>query len=741
MDEPTKAGNRNNAEDRARIRTIRKMAGEIANVTREMEPDDEDKTDLPILGGELVKADITIDLPAGMLEWVTVKAGANEWELDVLGVPFGGPYDGKDRDRQYFDGRTNIYQEHYKTIPAVYGHGMNPEGKRGAKPEIIGTAEYSHKDGQGHWYKVVLNKASKLAQRIWEAAKKGLARASSGSLSGMVRFDADGHISDWPVAEMTLVDLETSKLIPANPYAIAMPAMKAAYEAAGIELPSVNQPEATAGGDVPGAADKTTKTTLGVIEMDEKDLLELLDKRDAEKSAAAAKAQEAAAIEALRKENEAMKAQLAEANRLPGGAPVMRKWADVDKYDSLNAAETGLLIDTLKAAGREVSPAAYKAVALKVARSNDDYAKAGLKEHFGELSDGVIKAMVEKAATDPAYSTLSGYGSQFVGTAYSNQLWEAIRADARVVGRIPTVVIPDGYSSEYFPIEGADPTWYKVAETTANDSTMKIPAGTVTHSLMATANKQITVAKMGARTSFTGELQEDSLIPWLPNLRRQLEVSGREMMEYVVIDGDTATSSNINDIGGTTYSGAATSLFLLTNGFRKSPLVTTTTQSLSAAGGFVAENYLNTLKLLGSNGLGASNPQQCAFIVDPNTWYASAGLPEAKDRNQNIFVVDNGFVTRAYGIEVIPSWFMHYNSSTRKANTAGKVDQDTVANNAYGAIVAVRFDQWKIAYKRRMTMEVVRRPESDTWDVVALTRWGLGQRDTVAAAETYYVGV
>jgi len=53
----------------------------------------------------------------------------------------------------------------------------------------------------------------------------------------------------------------------------------------------------------------------------------------------------------------------------------------------------------------------------------------------------------------------------------------------------------------------------------------------------------------------------------------------------------------------------------------------------------------------------------------------------------------------------------------------------------------VRFDQWKIAYKRRMTMEVVRRPESDTWDVVALTRWGLGQKDTVAAAETYYVGI
>jgi hypothetical protein len=717
---------------------MRGAAKRIADITVEMEPDDDE----PQEGAECdkpVKADIVLRMPEIALQWVSVKAGADEWTLDVLGVPFGGPFDGKDHDKQYFDGSTKIYNDFYQTIPAVYGHGADPTGKRAAKPAIVGKATYSHKDERGHWYKVILDRASEYARRLWDAAKAGAARASSGSMAHMVRFGAGGHIDEWPVTEMTLVDVGTSKLIPANPYAVALPAMKAAYDAAGLELRE-KQPEAAAGVKATGAADITNQSTKGFLAMtpeEQEALNKLLDERDARKAAATAEAQKAAEVETLRKENEAMKAQIAAANRLPGGAPHVREYADTDKYDGLSAADTALVADVLRSSGRPIPVGMVKAIALKTARENDGYAKSSLKAAgFGDLSDAAIKAV-----TDPMYSTLSNAGAEWVGTAYSNQLWEALRANLQVVGRIPSVVIPDGYSSEYFPVESTDPTWYKVAQTTANDSTMGVPAATVTHSQMTTAQKQITVAKMGARVSYTGEMVEDSLIPFAAQLRLQIAKSGAEMMEYVVIDGDTATSSNINDIGGTTYSGAATSLFLLTNGFRKSPLVTTTTQSRSAAGGFNVEDFLATMKLLGSNGLGASDPRQAVFIVDTNTWFAAAQLPEAKDANQTVLRVTDGFVNRAYGFEVIPSWFMHKNSATRKANTAGKVDQDTVGNNAYGAILAVRLDQWKLAYKRRMTMEVTRRPESDTWEIVALTRWGLGQRDTLAAAETYYVGV
>jgi hypothetical protein len=747
-----KIGARNNAGDKATVREIRKAARTIVEHTMSLEPDDEDKPKEEHQGSQYVKgADMVIELPEIMLQWVTVKAGADEWTLDVLGVPFGGPFDGRDRDKQYFDDKTEILSAHYKTIPAVYGHGLTPDGKRAANPEIVGTASYSHKDERGHWYKVVLNQASKLAARLWDAAKKGAARASSGSIAHMVRIDANGHIAQWPVAEMTLVDVGSSSLIPANPYAVALPVMKALYDAAGLQL-SEQQPEAKpAGGETqPGAADKQPiKTVRGVIEMDEKELLDLLDKRDAAKATAAAEAEKAAQVEELRKENEAMKAKLAEMNRLPGGVAKVAKWADTNKYDHLSAEDLALALDmqsNIHRTGRGSAPSmsAIKALALKAARieqekvsvETEHYVKAAVAPIFGGLDDDAIKA-----ATDPAYSTLGSAGDEWIGVVYSNQIWEAIRANVQVISKIPTKVIPDGYESNVIPVESTDPTWYKVAQTTAADSTMKFPVASVPASQMATANKSLTVAKMGARAMYTGELAEDSIIAYVPQLRGQLTKSGAEMMEMVVIDGDTAVSSNINDIGGTTYSGNANSLFLLTNGFRKSPLVTTTGQSRSAAGAFVAEDFLLTLKLLGSNGVGASDPTKCAFIVDPNTWYASAQLPEAKDKNQTVFTVDGGLVTRAYLVEVIPSWFMHYASATRKANTAGKVDQDTVGNNLYGGILAVRFDQWLLGYKRRMTMETTRFANSDSWEITALTRWGVAQRDTLAAAETYYVGV
>jgi HK97 family phage major capsid protein len=702
-----KIGARNNAEDKGRIREVRKAARAIVDHTMAMEPDDEDREEMVtkyladpasiVVMGDTVKA-----LPDGRVGGYLVRFSTAA-DPDITGEFFTAETD--------FGGAKNT--------PILYHHGGDKIiGKR-----IIGAGELKA-DEVGVWVEAQLNMRDRYEKAIYEMAKAGKLGWSSGTAGHLVervrKSEGAVWLKSWPLG----IDASLTPT-PAEPRNTSM------------SLKSVTQPEAAAGVKATGAAD-TDKHLTGVIDMDEKELLELLDKRDAAKAAADAEAKKAAEIDTLRKENEELKTAAAKANRLPGGAPLVREYADTDKYDGLDAAETALAADVLRGANRPVPVGMVKAIALKTAREEKNgYARGNLKAAgFGDLSDAAIKA-----ATDPMYSTGSLIGSDWVGTAYSNQIWEAIRANAQVVGRIPTVVIPDGYSSEYFPVESTDPTWYKVAETTANDSTMKIPVGTVTVSQMATATKQLTVAKMGARVDYTGELTEDSIIGFAPQLRMQLAKSGAEMMEYVVIDGDTATSSNINDIGGTTYSGAATSLFLLTNGFRKSPLVTTTTQSRSAAGGFVVEDFIATLKLLGSNGIGAGDPRQCAFIVDPNTWFAAMQLPEAKDANQTVLRVQDGAVKYAYGVEVVPSWFMHKNSTSRKANTAGKVDQDTAGNNLYGAILAVRFDQWKLGYKRRMTMEVTRRPESDSWSIVALTRWGLAQRDTLAAAETYYVGV
>ena len=462
---------------------------------------------------------------------------------------------------------------------------------------------------------------------------------------------------------------------------------------------------------------------------------------------------EAARIEREKREavEAAVKADRVRSNRLPmGDAPYQAQFSDTNKYDNLDATELSLLIETEKAFKMPVQPAALKAMSLRVAglKDNNDeetrkavaYVKGSFKFDTGiDATPEAVSAAV-KAATDPMYSGGSNIGSDWVGTAYSTELWRKIRADNQVVSKIPSEVIPDGYSSKTWPLESTDMTWYKVAEATASDATLKVPAATVTASQLATANKNIAVGKLGARGLYTGELEEDSLIRFSGQLRTQLEVSGSEMLESLVIDGDTETSANknINNIAGTPTS---TDYFLTFDGFRKLALVTNTANSASASGSLSIDDFLDLLKLMGTAGIAGSDPSKCSYIVDGNVYYAMAKLPEVKTKDVNsAATVENGFVTKVWNVGVLPSWQMHKASAKRMANTAGKIN-GTDGSNTTGAVVAVRWDQWKVAYKRRMTIETTRIANADSYEIVALCRLGLGYRDTEASAILYNVGV
>ena len=469
----------------------------------------------------------------------------------------------------------------------------------------------------------------------------------------------------------------------------------------------------------------------------------------AEAEAKAKEERDAAIAEAVKEERAKFEAK--ERRLVSGDAPYQAQFSDTWKYDNLSGSELSLAVEMGKKLGVNFTPAAAKAMSLRVAelkdnnseedRKNVAYVKGNFKAatSIEPTQEAIEKAV--KAATDPMYTGASPM-SDWVGTAYSTAIWNAIRAENNVASKVPADVIPDGYSNKVWPVEGADVTWYGLSETSAADGTMKIPVASVTASQITTSgNKTLSVAKLGARAMYSGEATEDSIIAFAPQLRSQLEISGSEMIESLFIDGDSelSASKNINAIDTTP---AATQYFLKVDGFRKLALVTNTANSRSAGGSLVIEDFLSTMKLMGTAGLAGTDPSKVAFIVDGNTYYAMSTLPEVKTKDVNTAAtVENGFVTRAFGVGVLASWQMHKISAKRMANNAGKIDLDTDANNTLGAILCVRWDQWKQAYKRRMTIEVTRRPEFDSWDIVALVRIGLTYRDNEASAITYNVGV
>lgn len=787
--EAAKSGARHNTGDIKKGRGVKNKAREIVQDMEDLGFPDEQQVGNP---GQVptVKAD---DLPAtddARMIFGAVKT-AGEWELDVLYLPYGGPKAGKDSQGEYFSPSTNEHADKFPNPVILYYHGHTPDGKPQGSPEVIGKAIKRWADNTGRWVRIKLDNASEYARRIWDSAQKGLARASSGSIAHLVRKESDGHLTNWPVVEVSLIDTD-GKRQPANSYAVALPAAKAHLGLAGMNVPAEFNtdnsatPQATgtpAGSPAEPSAQHSSK---GLIDMDEKELIALLDAREAakaarDKAAADVEAERAAkekerldaAIKAEREKNEkeiaALKAQYVASGRLAmgdpstgsgsagSGSPHLARFADTRKYDGMSPADLSFMASLLgaaKAEGRSkgFSESAMKALAIKIAEDKSEAVDmSGQKVGLGEQGRFGLKAMgfepthfLDAAKADEInYSTLAGFGDEWVGVEYSRRLWPVVRAMTFVLDKLPQVEVPQGAESIITPLQAADPTFYKVAQTTDENATTKTPNATVPSSRLATDKNTLTVAKGGARTQYTGEMEEDSLIPWASQLRSQLEMATAEQMEHAVIDGDTATgaTTNINTIGGTP---GGTEFYLLINGLRKSPLVTTTANSRSASGTFVDTDFMDTAWLLGTAGKIGGDPTKVDFIVDPNVSKKAAYLASVKTKDVfTAATLENGLLKGIWAYKVYTSWFMHWLSATNplKANTAGKVDLTSQANNTTGAILAVRWDQWLFGWKRRIKIETVRIPRSDITEITATMRFGLTQRDTEGAAITYNVGV
>jgi len=700
---------------------------------------------------------------------LTIKALDN-WELDVLGIPYGSPSD-KDADGEYFTSETNLHSDKFGLPPVIYAHGLKSE-----HPEYIGKV-ISHEDrSDGRWYRVILDNTKAAAKIIWEAAQKGMAFGSTGAVAHLVRKARDGRILEWPIGELTLV-ADGTAFRAKNKQAITVPVLKAMYEAAGLVLPSglsvVDDQQTTDEGatardgvtDGQQKANTENHNTQGSATMEtdvqEKPAVGLSPEQVEAQIATALKAerervekeQEAervrqeeidAAVKAgVEAETEKMKAEVIASNRLKfngDNAPNVAKFAEQWKFDNLTDGELGWMINVLQEGEHSgqsqhgASEASIKALARRVIEGKspiDNEARFMLKAR------GITDAL---KSDEVQYSTLASYGDDFVPTFNSAQLWANIVEATQIASMLPAVTVPQGHESIKIPVEGANPTFYLVAQATAQTSNLGEPTATVKSSRKGTTSKTLTGGKVGCQTLYTGELEEDSIIPWVTYVRNGMVQEGSYVVDHVVIDGDTATggTTNINDIGGTPNGDEA---FLLLDGFRKSCLVTTTANSRSG-GAFDENDFIKTVQMMGIAGKNALDKAQVFFLLDLNTYWKAFDIAAIKTRD--VFgspTIENGELTRIWGYSVYKSAHMHRSNQNAtyglKANADGKVDLDTYTNDTKGALLAIRKDQWLLGYKRRLRLETTRYAKSDTTEITGLMRLGLAQRDTEASAISY----
>ena len=132
----------------------------------------------------------------------------NDIELRILGLPFGGHSQGKDRHRQFFDMKTDFQMEPGDQIPATYFHGQALKKGNDPMPEFYGKATLTHFDRRGGWFEMTVPEGAKHHQRISNALEENRLRASTGVAGILARFEQNGHATLWVPGELSIVDAD-----------------------------------------------------------------------------------------------------------------------------------------------------------------------------------------------------------------------------------------------------------------------------------------------------------------------------------------------------------------------------------------------------------------------------------------------------------------------------------------------------------------------------------------------------
>lgn len=141
---------------------------------------------------------------------------AEDGEIDVLGLPYYGPNQGRDSSGNYFSPMTDFLDGVIDKPAVMYTHGT----QNGFSPETVGDVTQRWYDRRGGWFRVKLDPLSDRYAQLLEAHREGALKASTGAVPASFSFNpTTGHIDSWLVGELSLVDTREGWR-PVNSYAI-----------------------------------------------------------------------------------------------------------------------------------------------------------------------------------------------------------------------------------------------------------------------------------------------------------------------------------------------------------------------------------------------------------------------------------------------------------------------------------------------------------------------------------------
>ena len=320
----------------------------------------------------------------------------------------------------------------------------------------------------------------------------------------------------------------------------------------------------------------------------------------------------------------------------------------------------------------------------------------------------------------------TGFGLQLIGAQYVGELWAGARAESRVFGLIPTFQMAQ--ATAYLPVAAALPEMLFVAESTASNSSNYTTSKTGSNVV------QVTPYKFVIHEMFSGEMVEDSIIPYLPFLRAQLQAAVSYYSDSLVLNGDT-TNAGTGNINLDDADPADTKHYLAFDGIRHAALVDTTTNTVNVAAAITLDDLslVRGKMLQTAYNLDWGHPNQpgdLIYVADPETADAIAMLDEhlTVDKFGPSATVLNGQVSKVFGGHPLIS-----SVAVSKTEADGFVST-TASNNTLGQVVAFNRNGFTVGIRRDLQVETERIIATDQSRIVASLRLGFGRYSPTGAA-------
>lgn len=307
-------------------------------------------------------------------------------------------------------------------------------------------------------------------------------------------------------------------------------------------------------------------------------------------------------------------------------------------------------------------------------------------------------------------------GTEWVPTGMSGSLLRDIELERGLVSRMQRFPLP---TSPYeWPIVTSGATAYIIAEA-LNDSN----AVTFTQSTPGTGKITFTAQGMGAATTVSGEIVEDSIIPIIPFIRQELALALSNGEEDAIINGDNASTHQDTDIAAL----GSSDIRKIFDGLRLDSIASASV----AIGGTLT--YALMTSILKKAGKWAIKPGEAFWIASIDSYYKALALTQftGYDAFGTAAVAQQGQLPWAIGHPMVPSAYQRNVLDANGVNAG-------VANLT--CLMICNPKGYMIGDRRQSTIETDRIVLTDQTVIVAKQRIDF-QKITVSGATPCAIGI